>query len=435
MTTITAANGTAPAPASEHPAPGTEPSEAELASYTLAAARAEAIRREAEAAAEAQRIRAEGEAEAARIKAAEEAERQRLANERAAMRLEKERADHEARMAEARARKAAAEAAAAEQRQAAEKQAAAEAAAAQKTEKAATRWRRTAMGFYALCAAVALPVQMAAFYDPYRMYLLLAPVLIEVSALVVLIGAAAAVTDRRPHWHYRLIAWGCAFVAAGINFTHGLEAFDTATAVGTAIASIAGPGIWDLHEHGRIRARDGKLSWTQRRAARTAAKAEAKRRAEESARAEAEKQAAEEAARARATELAAQRQESYPEEWKRALELAAALGETDVTDTVWARAWDDLHALPPGQTVDSIRGRNQAARRVIAAKSEAPGETPRKITSGQVATQMPTPRTRARTGPKPTPPVRRRGDTPRYSTGARRAASITAKQATQKEDK
>src|SRR5690606_40964746 len=72
-------------------------------------------------------------------------------------------------------------------------------------------------------------------------------------------------SDLRPHWHYRVIAWCLAFIAAGINLWHGLNAFDPATAIGTAFASIAGPGVYDLHEHGQIRKRDGKLSWRQRR--------------------------------------------------------------------------------------------------------------------------------------------------------------------------
>src|SRR5690606_13799930 len=129
--------------------------------------------------------------------------------------------------------------------------AAAEAQTAEKREAAAKSWRKAALGFAIVCAIVALPVQMSAFWSPSAPWLIAAPVVLEGGAWVILRGAAAAVEDHRPHWHYRLIAWALAFVAAGVNLAHGLHAFDMATAVGTAFASLAGPGVWDLHEHGR----------------------------------------------------------------------------------------------------------------------------------------------------------------------------------------
>lgn len=404
------------------PAAPDVPAEQEPASETPAAAapdpraeaEAEAIRARTAAETEAARIRAEAEADAIRAKAAEEAEKQRLANERTAMRLERERADHEAKTAEARRKK---EEADRQRREAAEAAEAKKQAARQQSmtvEKAASRWRKWAFSFYLVCAIVALPVQMSAFWNPLAPWLLIAPLMLEGGAAVVLKGAAAAVAAHRPHWHYRLIAWVLAFIAAGINLWHGLEAFDAATAIGTAFASVAGPGVWDLHEHGRIRARDGMPTRAERREKRRAEKAVAKQR-----------KAAEKAAAEAAEELAAAREDEFPEEWQRAIALAAAVGETTVTEAVWGRAWDELHAAKPGETVDAVRVRNAAARRMLNARSEEPGSDASKVKSSQRPDQMPRPQR----GPARRPPIRRAGDTPKYVGAAKKQAAITAKQA------
>lgn len=390
-------------------------------------AEAEAIRAKTAAEIEAKRIAAEAEAEAIKIKAREDAEKLRIANARQAMRLEKERADHEAKISEATRRKEAAERAAAEEREAAEAAAKEKAISAAAVTKSSKRWRRVAMGFYALCAGVALPVQIAAFYDEDAKYLVVAPIFIELIALVALVGAAAAATAGRPQWHYRAVAWAGALTAATINIVHGLDAFDAATAFGTALASIAGPGMWDLHEHGRIAKRDGKQTWRQKRAAAKAAKvAEEKAAAEKAEQAE-KKAAAEAAETARQLQLAAQREELYPDVWEHAIKLAAALGETTVTEAIWRRAHIDIEGTEPGEDVDTIRTRNTAQRRLVAARSEAPGNKPEKITSSQRASQMPpSPKKRVYTPPA-RPGKRRAGDTPKYVGAARRAASETAK--------
>lgn len=390
-------------------------------------AEAEAIRARTAAEIRERETLAAAEAEAIKIKAAEEAEKQRIANERAAMRLEKEKADHAAKIAEAHRREQAANRAAAEEREAAEAEKVEKVSSEKAVDKATTRWRRTAMGFYGLCALVALPVQVAAFFRPDALYLMIAPFFIEVIALVALVGAAAAVTAGRPHWHYRLVAWVGAFTAAGINLWHGLAAFDTATAIGTAIASVAGPGMWDLHEHGRITKRDGKTTWRQRRKERKAAKTEAERAATQEWLAVETAAHEENARRTAAAKLAAQRAELFPEVWGHALRLAAALGETTVTDQIWRRAHIDIEGTDPGEDVDTIRVRNAAQRRLVAARSEAPGKTPEKITSSQRASQMP-PSPKKRTYSPPARPGKRRpGDSPKFVDAARRAAAETAK--------
>lgn len=392
-------------------------------------AKAEAIRLEAAAKADALRIEAEAAAQAEIIKATEEAEKLRLANQRAARRDEAEEAAHKVRMVELDRKRAETQRQAAAEAKAAEETEIAAEAEQEAREETAKSWKRSAIGFAVVCALVALPVQMSAFYSPERPYLGGVPIVLEAGAWVVLKGAAAAVTDRRPHWHYRLIAWLIAAGAAAVNLGHGLTSFDTVTAIATAVASIAGPGVWDLHEHGRIRARDGKKTlwqrWSEYRAAAEQAEQEAAHAAEQAAAAEAAAKAEAEAAE----QLAADRAENFPKVWAHALRLAAALGETTVTEAIWRRAHLDIEGTEPGDSVEIINGRNAATRRVIAARSTAPGEKPVKVTNAQRAPQMPPTR---KTGPK-VRAVRRPGDTPKYVPAASRQAAITAKQAANRE--
>ncbi|MFE4818596.1 hypothetical protein ACFRFU_19615 [Streptomyces sp. NPDC056704] len=421
-----------PEPAEEQrtPQPQTEPVETpEL----VAQAQAEAIRAKAWADAEAQRIAAEAEAKATLAKAEEEARKQRLLNDRMERKAREEEAASAARIADSNRKREESDRA----REAARKQADAEqvAAAVQdgKREKSAKSWRNAALGFAIACAIVALPVQMSAFYNPNARWLLAAPVMLEGGAWVVLRGAAAAVDDHRPHWHYRLIAWVLAFIAAAVNLSHGLSHFDPATAIGTAFASLAGPGVWDLHEHGRIRRRDGVLTRRERKAAEKAAKAEAKRQEAEEARLAAEKEAADKAAEEAAAKLAADRAEKFPDVWDHALRLAAALGETTVTDAVWRRAHKDVKGTDPGDSPEAQQLRNAAARRMLDARADAPEKAVWKIQDAQVNPQVPPTRRRGSVTGPPVRGTRRAGDTPKFVDAARKQASITAKNAVEKD--
>ncbi|MET9813171.1 hypothetical protein [Streptomyces sp. NPDC006355] len=395
----------------------------------VALAEAEAIRTRAAAEAEAARIEAEGKAEAEKIKAAEEARKQKIANDKAEARAREEQAAREARIAklnrerqeqERAAREAEAKAAAQEQAEAAK---AAEVAAAEE------QWRQYARRFYGVCSIVALPVQIAAFYNPNALWLMAAPIMLEGGAWVVLKGARAAAADHRPHWHYRLIAWVLAFIAAAINLWHGLHAFDPATAIGTAFASIAGPGVYDLHEHGQIRKRDGKLTRRQRKAAEKAARDEARRQAAEEKRRAAEKEAAERAAAEAAEKLAQARAKEFPKVWQHALRLAAALGETTVTEAVWKRAHRDVEGADPSESAEIIRLRNAAEARVEAARQKRPVNR----SSQQVASQVPGAKKPRVYNPPARPGRRTKGDV-KYSPAARRAASLTAKQTAAKKE-
>ncbi|MFJ9420719.1 hypothetical protein [Streptomyces sp. NPDC101249] len=409
----------------------------------VAEAQAEAIRAQAWAEAEQRRIAAEteketalqlaaAEADAVRIKAEEEARKQRLANDRAERKAEEEAAASKARIAEHNRRRDDADRARAEAaRQADEQKAAAEAEAAE-IEEAENRWRGYARSFYIVCAIVALPVQVAAFYDPKALWLMAAPLMLEGGAWVVLKGAAAAVASGRPHWHYRLIAWLLAFIAAGINLWHGLNAFDPATAIGTAFASVAGPGVWDLHEHGRIRQRDGKPSWSERQARRKAERADMARKAAEDKQRAAEKEAADKLAASAAEALGNARADEFPKVWNEAEKIAAAVGETSVTEAVWARAYRNIQGCEPGESIESITARRAAEKRVEAALTGTPVSTLSKTTNAQRASHVPPVGKRRTYTPPARAGKRTRGDSQPFVGAARRQAAITARQATSK---
>ena len=409
-------------------------------SDAIAQAEAEAIRARAWAESEERRLaaeaekeaalkRAEAEAEAIRVKAVEDARKAKLANDKAEQRYAEEQAAREARIAESNRKREDAERAAAAAAKQAEIDELAEAKKAKVVEKADNTWRGWAIGFYALCAAVALPVQISAFWNPAKPWMAGAPVLLEIAALVVAFGTAAAVANKRPHWHFRLITWVLAFIAAAVNFGHGITEFDLATAIGTALASVFGPGVWDLHEHGRIRHRDGVPTRRERKAAEKAAEAEAKQKAADEAQRVAEKQAAEKAAEEAVAKLAADREQEFPNVWKHALRLAAALGETTVTEAIWRRAHLDIEGTDPGESAETIRARNVAAKRVELARENGSVNTLSKTTNAQRASHLPSANKPRAYSPPARPGRRTKGDSQPFVTAARKQAAITAQQA------
>ncbi|KOG78721.1 hypothetical protein ACZ90_04585 [Streptomyces albus subsp. albus] len=391
----------------------------------VAQAKADAIRTKAYADAEEQRIRAEAEAKAAELKAAEEARKLKLANDKAAARALEEQAARDARIAESERKRAEAERGQQEDERAHQEQQQTAAAAEADVAKAAKTWRRYAIFFYTVCAVVALPVQIAAFWDRDAPWLVIAPLMLEGAALVVTKGAAAAVAAGRPHWHYRTVAWAFAFIAAGINLKHGLDAFDPATAIGTAFASLAGPGVWDLHEHGRIRRRDGVPTRRERRAAKKTAEREAAEQTQARL-VEAERQAhLENAARNAAERLDADRKQMFPRVHEHALKLAADLGETAITPAIWKQAKLDVDGALPGESDEILRMRNTAAAKVEAARLNKPVSTLSKTTNAQRAAHLPPASTKPR--PKPIPPRRTRGDSTPFHPAAKRLAADTAR--------
>ncbi|MFJ3083070.1 hypothetical protein ACIPJG_25405 [Streptomyces halstedii] len=402
---------------------------------TKAYADAEEQRARAEAEAEAVRIKAEGEAKAAQAKAVEEARKLKLANDKAQARALEEQKARGARIAESERKRAAAERGQQDDERAYQEQQQTAAAAEADVAKATKTWRKYAIAFYTVCAIVALPVQVAAFWDPHAPWLVIAPLMLEGAALVVTKGAAAAVAANRPHWHYRTVAWMFAFIAAGINLWHGMAAFDPATAIGTAFASLAGPGVWDLHEHGRIRKRDGVPTRREQRAAKNAEKQQA---AEQAAAKllEAERQAyLENTARDAANRLDADRKQMFPRVHAHALKLAADYGETTITPAIWKQAKLDVDGAGPGESDEILRMRNAAAAKVEAARLNKPVSTLSATMNAQRVPHLPTGTGRgSKTGPK-VRGTRRAGDSPAFVSAARKQAAITAKNASTEEQK
>ncbi|MFI9598903.1 hypothetical protein ACIHCX_03310 [Streptomyces sp. NPDC052043] len=417
-----------PTPEIPEPAPEveTKPAAAQPDNDLIAQAEAEAIRSKAWAESEERRLaaeaekeaalkRADAEAEAIRIKATEDARKTRLANDRAERKETEEKEASEARIAESRKRKADADRARADAERKDQEQQAAENEAAEEIKTADDKWRSYAIRFAVVCGIVSLPVQMSFFWNPKAPWMAAAPIMLEGAAWVVHRGAHAAVANRRPVWHYRTIVWLLSFLAAGVNLYHGLHSFDPGTALATAFASIAGPGVWDLHEHGRIRKRDGALSRKERKAQRRAERAKAAQKAAEEAQKRAEQEAANKAAAEAADMLAGARAEEFPDVWDEAEKIAAAVGEVTVTEAVWARAYRNIQGCDPGESIESITARRKAEARVESALSGTPVNTLSKNKNAQRGAQTP------RSSNKPVPPVRKAGDTPRYHRAAGRA--------------
>lgn len=408
-----------PDPVEEQRTEQPQPAAPSAADIEVARAKAWAEAEERRVAAEAEKeerlVKAQAEADAIRAEATENARRLRLANDRTERKDREAAAASETRIAESNRKRDEADRAREEERRKAAEQQKAEQAVAKEIEAADDKWRSYAIRFAIVCGIVSLPVQMSFFWNPHAPWMAATPVMLEGAAWVVHRGARAAAVSKRPVWHYRTIVWFLAFVAAAVNLYHGVHSFDPGTAIATAFASIAGPGVWDLHEHGRIRKRDGALTRRERKAAKKAAKAEAKRQAEEEAEEAAKKQEAKEAAVKAAQELAQQREEAFPKVWEHALRLAAALGETPVTEPVWRRAHLDIEGTAPGESAEVIRARNAATKRVELARNNASVNTLSKATKAQRVIQTP------RSSYKPVPPRRTPGDTPRYSRAAGRA--------------
>lgn len=408
-----------------------------------ALAEAEAIRTRAAADAEAMRVEAEGKAEAEKIKAAAEAEAKRIANERAAMRLEKEKADHKAHLAKkaAEAAKANAEKEKAEQAAADEEEREARQLAEQ--ERSERIWKWGARGIYAVGLIIAAPVQFLDFWDKQRPFLVAAPALLEGLALVLACGAAWAVAHRRDVMPYRIGIMLGAAIAATINMRGGM----TNPAIGFnagligAIASLGGPIVLMAYEHGIAQKADGIPSWRERRAAdkaeedATAAREKAraeKQAAEEKARQE--KEAAQRRAEEEQARKDADRRERHPDAWEVAEALRSARGSTFVTEQIWAEAW----LLVTGCKTVGIRAEIEELSQAARFRMRAVTEAPIKGEFSLVDSQRPQ---RAKKDPDApdgrrnnggTPPVRRPGDSQPNSPIARAQARV--ERTTEKKD-
>jgi hypothetical protein len=119
--------------------------------------------------------------------------------------------------------------------------------------------------------------------------------------------------------------------------------------------------------------------------------------------------------------------------WEHALKIAAALGETTVTETVWKRAHRDVEGADPAESAEIIRLRNAAEARVEAARQQRPVSTVSKTTNAQRASQVPGAKKPRVYNPPARRGVRTKGDV-KYAPAARRQASITARQTAAEKD-
>jgi chemotaxis protein histidine kinase CheA len=401
----------------------------------VALAEAEAIRTRAAAEAEALRIAAAGKAEAEKIRAAEDAEKQRITNERAAMRLEKDKVDHEAYVAKKTAEAAKAQADEKKTAQSAADEAAAEAKREAEQRRAERWWKWGARGIYAVGLIIAAPVQFMHFWDRERPFLIAAPALLEGLALVLAFGAAWAVAHRRDVAPYRVGIMLGAVIAAGINLYGGMtdEAIGFNAGLIGAIASLGGPIVLMAYEHGIAQKADGIPSWRERRAAQKAADEKAavaeqarldKQAAEKAA--AADKQAAQERAEEEQRRRDADRREGHPKIWEVAEAMRSARGSQYVTEQIWAEAW----YRKTGSKLVGITAEIEAESRAAQARMQTVTSTPIIGEFSLIESQK---GPRAKRDPNApdgrrnnggTPPVRRPGQTAPYNPGAKKQAAI-----------
>ncbi|MEV0779201.1 hypothetical protein [Streptomyces sp. NPDC050428] len=428
----------------EKPTPQPEPAAEQAPAVDhVALAEAEAIRQRAAAEADAARVKAEAEAaaeiKAAEIKAEAEAEKQRIANERAAMKLETDRATHAKRLADLEAQRAAAEAAAEKTRKDAAAEAQREADRGEERKRTEELWKWGARAIYAVGLVIAAPVQFLAFWDEERPFLVAAPALLEGLALVLAFGAAWAVANRRDVAPYRVGIMIGALIAAGINLWHGLD--DPAIGVNAgiigAIASLGGPIVLMAYEHGIAQKADDIPSGRERRAARKAiaAEAKAKEKAQRDKR-DAEMNAAHAKAIAEARAKAEQerrdadRKASHPDVWQVADAMRSARGAEHVTEQIWADAWYRVTGSKHVGITADIEAQTRAAQARMKAATECPSDDG----ASQVGSQKP-----ARPKKDPTtpdgrrfnggiPPLRTPGDTAPYHPVTKTLAAETARQ-------
>ncbi|MFJ4412581.1 hypothetical protein [Streptomyces sp. NPDC088910] len=359
----------------------------------------------------------EADAEAARIRNEAERAKQALAQQKAAAKAQGE---IEAALAEAT-----------EARRRREEAAREEAAAKARAAKSTATWRKAALSIAVTCVVVSLPLQELAFWNPKAPFLLAAPLVVEGVAWALLAGAQAAIDEDRPSWLYRLLAGFGALFAATVNLMHGMAAYGLATGLGGAFCSLAGPLIWDLHEHGRMTKKAGRIPRRVRRA-----QARAERLEDRRLRAVAEARGREDAAVwDRAVYLAAALGEVAP---KRSLTHRRIVGRVVPSEKTYRRAWDEIHGAETGATADTIAAR-RAARHAVRVASNSPLGKTEKDANAQVDSQMDPLTGTAPKAPRKstedgrtrnggTPPRRVPGDV-RYSPVARRQMSAAAKAA------
>lgn len=158
-------------------------------------------------------------------------------------------------------------------------------------------------------------------------------VMLEAGAWVATVAGERAKREGRPVGIFRAAMWGCAFVAAVINWSHAPDSGGGWLAWVLAAASLGGVAFWELRGLGRHR---GKSTRTKQQ------------RAEEKARRKHERK------RRRVRDV-----------WKRHEEILAAHPYGTVRpEDAWAQAWEDVKAAPLGVTARVLARRLQATAEV-----------------------------------------------------------------------
>ncbi|MFE2850588.1 hypothetical protein ACFXJO_05570 [Streptomyces lavendulae] len=277
--------------------------------------------------------------------------------------------------------------------------------------------------FAVACFLVALPLQLRAFWSPGRPWEMLAPLVLESAAWVMMRQAEAAIAARRTVWQYLVGAGVAASIAAGINVYDGATHANIGLTFGLVggFCSLAGPAVWAVHEFG-ARAKAAKATRAERKLAEQQAKqaeaeleavkitaeadlkakqleADTRRQIETDKRtAHEEKVAADKAAvEAELAAQDAQRKTLFPKAWEQYERILAAhpIGQisrdrawdearraTDHPDVwdryqvlllnsvnvkatdLWADAWVTVKGLPVGQTIESLAAK-LAAREYV----------------------------------------------------------------------
>ncbi|MGA5869274.1 hypothetical protein [Streptomyces cinereoruber] len=257
--------------------------------------------------------------------------------------------------------------------------------------------------FAIVCFLVALPLQIRAFWDPERPWNAALPLMLESAAWVTLRMVEAAIANRRAVWPYLAATGLFASIAATINIVDGATHPEIGLVFGLVggIASLAGPGVWTIHQFGD-RAKQAKATRAERKIAEAQArKAEAelaakKAEAESKRQLEADRRAAHEAkltadkaaADAEITAQDEERRTRYPEAWEQYERILAAhplgtisrdrawdearraaahpdvwaryqilalnAGANVKAADLWAAAWKSVKGLPLGQTIETL---------------------------------------------------------------------------------
>ncbi|MBW1604196.1 hypothetical protein JJV70_19245 [Streptomyces sp. JJ66] len=165
-------------------------------------------------------------------------------------------------------------------------------------------------------------------------------VMLEAGAWVALFATERARRCGRPTLPFTAAMWGCAGVAAAVNYTHAPGEDGGWLAWVLAAASLGGVFFWELRALARHPA--------------PARGTQAERRTE----------------RARRRHLR-QRRRRFPTVWSRYRDLLAAHPHHTLdTEGAWAQAWRDVHGADPGTTATVVRARHAARAALDDANAE-----------------------------------------------------------------